>query len=477
MPKTAKTDSRAEPAAEGKGRGRSFDRRKKHRKRKLPGHEGGTMTTGRHQIELGDSIDLLSGRVDQGAGVVRGVKIIGAQSGHEDFGKSRRYTAEALEAAVKLYEGIPVNIDHPMDDRGKFDPGRIRRTEDRIGLLENVTFAKAESSTRGDLKLLQSHPIAARVLEAAGDPSLSKLFGLSHNAVGVGEVKGEEFVIDEIRSVRSVDIVPDPATTMGLFESDPTAGSGGPEGPGAADGTNAGEGAVGEKIRQDKREEDLRRLNGTAMGMIHDVMFDEDGATDLSLKGKRDKISSILDDWQGEVGDLPATEPVGEPAASTSESTDGDTPMAESKPAKIEYAPITADGLRAYRPDLVEQLQEAIAPGHKKLEALAASQAAQIDAFETRQKLADKRYRALRLCQTARIPPDAVTETFIATLCEAQTDEDMQTLVEDRRRVCRSPGPRAREQIFTEGVALGEGEDVAVDMEKATKQAVEAGLI
>jgi len=42
--------------------------------------------------------------------------------------------------------------------------------------------------------------------------------GLSHNAIGQGETVDDVFVVEKIVSVRSVDLVADPATTSGLFQ-------------------------------------------------------------------------------------------------------------------------------------------------------------------------------------------------------------------------------------------------------------------
>jgi nucleotide-binding universal stress UspA family protein len=144
-------------------------------------------------------------RVDRAAGIVHGVRVIGRKSDN-----GREYLPEALQRAIPLYEGASVRINHPKR------PDDQRATEDVLGWLENVRAAP-DGGLIADLHLLTEHELAARVMEAA--ERNPRLFGLSHNAQGEGEVKGGVFVVHEITEVRSVDLVADPATTKGLFES------------------------------------------------------------------------------------------------------------------------------------------------------------------------------------------------------------------------------------------------------------------
>jgi hypothetical protein len=68
-----------------------------------------------------------------------------------------------------------------------------------------------------DLEYLKTHPMAARVCEAA--ESMPEAFGMSHNAEGEGEKnKDGVFVVSRITEVRHVDLVADPATTKSLSE-------------------------------------------------------------------------------------------------------------------------------------------------------------------------------------------------------------------------------------------------------------------
>lgn len=153
-----------------------------------------------------------SGVVDKQAGVIRGVKILGTESAN-----GRTYTQEAIRGAAKLYENIGVFADHPH----RATPDQERKVSERLGWLENIQVKR--DGLYGDLHILKSHPLAAAVFEAA--ERNPRLIGLSHNATGdTKRVDGRTFV-ERVTSVRSVDLVTDPATTRGLFESyDPAAG-------------------------------------------------------------------------------------------------------------------------------------------------------------------------------------------------------------------------------------------------------------
>lgn len=145
--------------------------------------------------------------VDRDSGVIKNVKIIGFNSQN-----GRRYTSSALKAAIPLYEGIKVNVDHP--EKG---PTQQRSSYDRFGKFVNVRFVEGEGLF-GDLVYLKSHPIAEQVCEAA--ERMPDVFGMSHNAQGEGVVdKRGIFEVNKITEVRHVDLVADPATTQSLAES------------------------------------------------------------------------------------------------------------------------------------------------------------------------------------------------------------------------------------------------------------------
>lgn len=152
--------------------------------------------------------------VDRDAGVIRGVKILGRFSRNGDNG--REYSNNAMKQAAVMYEGLGVNTNHP--DRST--PRANRDIQEGIGWLENVTVK--DDGVYGDLALIKSHPMANPLFEVA--ERNPKRFGLSHNASGDSVDRGGRRLVESITTVRSVDVVQNPATNQSLFESeDPVA--------------------------------------------------------------------------------------------------------------------------------------------------------------------------------------------------------------------------------------------------------------
>jgi hypothetical protein len=143
-------------------------------------------------------------QADAEKGVIRGVKILGLVSKN-----GREYLPEALRKAVTLYEGRAVNVDHAARD------GR-RSYRDRIGRLSAVE--QRADGLYGDLHFNPKHALAEQLAWDAGNAPEN--VGLSHDAVGRTVRRGGKTIVEEIESVRSVDLVADPATTGGLFESE-----------------------------------------------------------------------------------------------------------------------------------------------------------------------------------------------------------------------------------------------------------------
>lgn len=154
-------------------------------------------------------------RVDQDAGVIYGVKILGRYSpnchGLQGVTEGTEYTPACMREGAKLYEGATVYTNH---DRAAGDGAR--NVNDTFGVLKNVRAENDE--LRGDLHYLKNNPMAARVVE---DVSRGLgVYGLSHNAYPKkASVREGRYVIDSIESVRSVDLVDKPATNKNLAES------------------------------------------------------------------------------------------------------------------------------------------------------------------------------------------------------------------------------------------------------------------
>jgi hypothetical protein len=112
--------------------------------------------------------------------------------------------------AVEEYEGVHVNVNHP-----KGRPDEPRLVEERFGKMQGVQFH--EDGLYGDFVYNPKHPIAEQFLWNAEHSPDS--VGFSHNVQAKTTRKKGKTVVEEITRVQSVDVVADPATTRGLFES------------------------------------------------------------------------------------------------------------------------------------------------------------------------------------------------------------------------------------------------------------------
>ncbi len=145
-------------------------------------------------------------RVDRESGVIRGVKILGLKSRN-----GRSYLPEALREAAALYENAKVNVNHP-----KGHPASPRDYQDRLGQIRGVEL-RPEEGLFGDLHFNPKHALAEQLAwDAEHAP---ENVGFSHNVEARTSKNGEEVVVEAITRVQSVDLVADPATTRGLFES------------------------------------------------------------------------------------------------------------------------------------------------------------------------------------------------------------------------------------------------------------------
>lgn len=148
----------------------------------------------------------VSMRVDRQAGVIRGVKVLGLESRN-----GRTYLPEALAQAAPLYEEAKVNVNHP-----KGNPAGPRDYQDRIGTIRRVTV-RPDEGLFGDFHFNPKHALAEQLAwDAEHAP---ENVGFSHNVEARVGRRGERVVVEAITRVQSVDLVADPATTRGLFES------------------------------------------------------------------------------------------------------------------------------------------------------------------------------------------------------------------------------------------------------------------
>jgi hypothetical protein len=150
-------------------------------------------------------------RIDAQAGVIRGVKLLGLESRN-----GRTYLPETLAQAARLYEDAKVNVNHP-----KGNPAGPRDYQDRIGTIRGVAMRTGEGLF-GDFHFNPKHALAEQLAwDAEHAP---ENVGFSHNVEARTSRRGDRVVVEAILRVQSVDLVADPATTRGLFESAETVG-------------------------------------------------------------------------------------------------------------------------------------------------------------------------------------------------------------------------------------------------------------
>ncbi len=175
-------------------------------------------------------------RVDPAAGVIRGIKILGLRSRN-----GREYLPAALDAAAALYEGAKVNVNHP-----KGHLAGPRDYQDRIGVIRHVAVRVGEGLF-GDLFFNPKHALAEQLAwDAQHAP---ENVGLSHNVEARTARRGETLVVEAITKVQSVDLVADPATTRGLFETQQPKAT--PSNANDSDSSNASSAADGAVLETD----------------------------------------------------------------------------------------------------------------------------------------------------------------------------------------------------------------------------------
>lgn len=166
---------------------------------------------GNHQLIEATLKTITADRVDREAGIIYGVRMAGLSSKNK-----RDYIPEAYKQAIKAghYEGKPCNIDHVKE-------GEQTKVASRFGVWHDAEYReKPEPGVYGNLHYIKSHSLANNVCEAAERKELNSAFGMSHDAYAGNCRPGVNgrVIVESIESVKSIDLVADPATTKGLFE-------------------------------------------------------------------------------------------------------------------------------------------------------------------------------------------------------------------------------------------------------------------
>lgn len=318
----------------------------------------------RKQINLRETVTHQSDaiQVDAPVGMVRGIKILGLSSIN-----NRRYTHEAISRAAPKYEGAKVNIDHPGEGSG----WQGRDFADRFGRIINVRAT--EQGLFGDLRYNVAHEQAQSFAWwAKNEPGC---VGFSHNALGeLVELADGSTVVEDIIEVFSVDLVGDPASTKGIFESQQRSNMD-PLNPISGD------------TKPEKTESYEEQLGKLVQSIVNDAS--------LSIDEKKKKVLAtlkLLDD-----GGTPPPKP-------TEEETD---------PKEEEME----ENIKRSKDPLVKHLL------------------AKLDAFQVRESLDLRRKECREQCVASGLSPHAITDVFVESLLSSKDAPSRQALIEDRRRV------------------------------------------
>ena len=150
-------------------------------------------------------------RLDRATGVIRGTTLITAVSQNGGGKGGRRYSDVALKQIATMADGLPAYLNHVAPELA-FKPRDVR---DLIGVHRNVRYHPHVGRITSDLHVLDHQvPLVFGIAEKLGDR-----VGNSLVSPGLVQREGDVEVVKEVLAVRSADLVSDPASTKGLFES------------------------------------------------------------------------------------------------------------------------------------------------------------------------------------------------------------------------------------------------------------------
>lgn len=377
--------------------------------------------------------------VDRTAHMIRGVKLIGSTS------KNRRRYGEAIPNAVGLYEGAWVHINHPRDKDGNLLINGPDQVETRFAQVENAELRNGVDGPEvwGDLNYNPHHIYAEQLLWWAEEKPNAIM--LSHRFNGTGMINPTDGWVDvtSIDQVVAVDLVCEGGTTNGLAEDrESDAGDAADDG---AENTNEGD---------DARE--LSTLETRAVARLIASGRDPETARAIALAGAEDDTAD----------DRTAA------AANTEEHDD----------MKLNLAELSTAAILEARPDLVDAVKATLAGSEEvtKLRTDNAAQAkkiteleAKVEGFEAAKKTEEKRARVRTLAVEKLGDAKHVSAVFLEALVNAESDERVAALIEDRRTVlglAKAPTSNrksATDQAGGEGATSGGEGSAAAPLPKA----------
>ena len=371
--------------------------------------------------------------------VIHNVALLGATSLND-----RTYTTKAMQDAAELYSGAPVYVNHPTDSEMR-ERGGVRSVLDLAGRVLNARLVGTQ--VRGDIQVLEREPTQSLFLGIA--QQMPEVAGMSHRARGTVEVDehGHE-TVTSLDRVFAVELVAEPATVAGLFESITDEATKRRHEP--LDLRSLGEGHISFGDITKRVRTALTELEKPGEAWLHiEALFDDrvvyqiDSGPLFQRSWVMDAEGNVtLGDGRIEVQKLTTFEPV------TSEPQ-------ENEQMKIED--LTLDQLKDQRPDLLKSITEGteaqrLAKDNKRLaeenDSLKAA-----DAERDRQAMVDAKLAE------AKLPKTVVTEHFTEQLKAAKDEAAVDALIEDRKKLVESVStgnpPRQPERDIDSVIADG----------------------
>ena len=161
-------------------------------------------------VEAAPGGTIKHANINRALNVIEGTTLIGPHSGN-GTNRKRRYSDGALKKIASMAEGLPGYLNH-VKPEDAFKPRDVR---DLAVRHRNVRFDAATQTVKSDMYVLPEHAsLVFGLAEQFGDH-----IGNSLVSRGLIQMEGDTEVVTDIVQVRSADLVTDPASTKGLFES------------------------------------------------------------------------------------------------------------------------------------------------------------------------------------------------------------------------------------------------------------------
>lgn len=342
-----------------------------------------------------------------GDNVLRNVKILNFTSKNK-----RYYPPELLRKSLGLYEGAPVNIDHPDDNSP-------RKYESRFGRVINVKLLN--DGLYGDLVYNPEHKLAKSFAWwSKNDPNA---IGLSHNCIAKTKY-GKDGIetITEIDRIASVDLVADPGSTKGLFEHLITLEN-------KMDKDDMKEDLVrkldkGDEIKMEKDGDEMKDMEAMKTGMDMNEADDDEKTYEnygeykeamkskmMEIVGDEDKVMKLMDL-------LSMHDEMNMEEAEDEEKKDKEDEKKDMEKMDEEI-------------EDVKKAEESLRSSEKKGYRLLLEE---LDSYRVKEQKNLVVNKAKEACVKSGLPSFAITECFIDTLISANENQ-WTKLLEDRRKL------------------------------------------